>query len=304
MTGRQQLARLLPLALLLVLAIAGLRGETAALGWEGPLKTHGMVIGLALEAVLIVLLVTTLARDRAARRSDAPGPERASDGPDVPATLRLVLSWVLTGGVLAIGGVLLASISLRTFAGTRQSVPPLRLGPPARRPVHPPSSAPVHLPLDAILYGLLIAVLVVAVAASVWWSSRLRRLAHPRPQGPLAEDAEDLRDAIEEGRAALAELDDARAAIIACYVAMERSLADRGAARNAADTPDELLARAVASGIAAGSAAQVLTGLFYEARFSSHSLGTGKRDAARQALDDLAAELDALSGPADPERVS
>jgi hypothetical protein len=32
LTGRQQLARLLPLALLLILAIAGLRGRTAALG--------------------------------------------------------------------------------------------------------------------------------------------------------------------------------------------------------------------------------------------------------------------------------
>ena len=102
---------------------------------------------------------------------------------------------------------------------------------------------------------------------------------------------EELREAVAEGRAALAAIDDARAAIIACYVAMERSLAERGTARAAADTPDELLGRAVASGVVRGGAAGRLTALFYEARFSTHPLGSGQRDAASAALDELAAEL-------------
>jgi hypothetical protein len=72
---------------------------------------------------------------------------------------------------------------------------------------------------------------------------------------------------------------------------MERSLADRGTARGAADTPDELLARAVASGIVRGGAASRLTALFYEARFSTHPVGAGQRDAASAALDELAGEL-------------
>ena len=61
---------------------------------------------------------------------------------------------------------------------------------------------------------------------SIWWSTRLRRAAAPL----VIEDvgAEELREAVESGRAALAEISDARAAIIACYVAMERSLAERG----------------------------------------------------------------------------
>ncbi len=102
---------------------------------------------------------------------------------------------------------------------------------------------------------------------------------------------EELAEAVAEGRAALAQVDDARAAIIACYVAMERSLAERGTARAAADTPDELLARAVASGVVRGGAAGLLTALFYEARFSTHPLDGGQRDAASAALDELAAEL-------------
>jgi hypothetical protein len=61
---------------------------------------------------------------------------------------------------------------------------------------------------------------------------------------------------------------------------MEGSLADAGTARAAAETPDELLARATASGLLRGQAASQLTALFYEARFSTHPLsGTAKADA-------------------------
>ena len=72
---------------------------------------------------------------------------------------------------------------------------------------------------------------------------------------------------------------------------MESSLAERGAARGIADTPDELLARAKETGIVRGAAAARLTALFYEARFSSHPLDHRQRDAAEQALDELAAAL-------------
>ena len=40
-----------------------------------------------------------------------------------------------------------------------------------------------------------------------------------------------------------------------------------------------------------GTAAARLTALFYEARFSSHPLDRSQRDAAEQALDELAAAL-------------
>jgi hypothetical protein len=104
-------------------------------------------------------------------------------------------------------------------------------------------------------------------------------------------DETGLRDAVESGRAAFTEFDDTRAAIIACYVAMEGSLAERGTARAVADTPDELLSRATQTGLVHGPAARTLTGLFYEARFSSRPLAAGQRETARQALDELAAEL-------------
>jgi hypothetical protein len=300
MTGRQQLARLLPLALLLILAIAGLRGETASPSWDGPLKAHGVVIGLILEGILAVLLVITLVRDAAARRAAETAPVTESGGGSgVPAGLRWVLKWVLGAGMLAVAIVLIVNLNLHLFTGTHpQRLPPPGLvGPKAPPTPGKTGSSTFHVPLGPILYGLLIAALVVAFAVSIWWSARVRRPAQAGLPADIAEDSVELRDAVTEGRAAFAELDDAREAIIACYLAMERSLADRGTARNAADTPDELLNRAVTSGTVRGPAASRLTGLFYEARFSSHPLGPEQRDAGRRALDDLAAELTSRAEP-------
>jgi hypothetical protein len=293
MTARQQLARLLPLVLLIVLAMAGLRGAVAAPKWNGPLRGDGVAVGLILEVVLGVLLVITRRRESAARRMAPAGPAESDDGrQNIPGALRFVLTWVLSMGMAAVAVVLLANLHLHLFAKQH----PVHLPPPSmprsrQRPSHATGTG-FHIPIGPILYGLLIAALVAAVVISIWWSARLRRPAAPGElTEDLAEDSAGLRDAIQSGRAALAELDDARAAIIACYLAMERSLAGRGTARAAADTPDELLARALATGIVRGPAARRLTALFYEARFSTHPLGPEQRETARRALDDLAAEL-------------
>ncbi len=294
MTARQQFARLLPLALLVVLAIAGLRGAVTAPRWDGPLRADGIAVGLALEVVLGVLLVLTLRRDAAARRAAEQRPlAEATDEVGVPAALRFVLKWVLAAGMVAVAVVLISDLHLHFFFKPRPLVLP---GSQSRSRTLPKSRSggggTVHIPLGPILYALLVVVLVAAVVISIWWAARMRGAARPGQfAGDL--DTEDLRDAVESGRAALAELDDARAAIIACYVAMEGSLAERGAARGVADTPDELLSRAVAAGVVRGGAARRLTALFYEARFSTHPLGPRQRDAASQALDELAAELGA-----------
>ena len=294
MTARLQLVRLLPLALLVVLAIVGLRGIVPAPRWNGPLRAEGVAIGIALEVVLAVLLVITLRRDRAERQAAAARPySEADDEIGVATALRFALKWLLGGGMVAVAAVLISNLHLHFLIKPQ---PPRPVTLPQRRTVLPKlhrASAPVHIPLGPILYGLLVLVLVVAVAISLWWAARLRQLALPAPLPAAEMDAEELREAVESGRLAFAELDDARAAIIACYLAMESSLADRGAARGVADTPDELLSRVVAAGIVRGAGARRLTGLFYEARFSTHPLGRAERDAASAALDELAAELEA-----------
>jgi hypothetical protein len=307
MTARQQIARLLPLVLLVILAAAGLRGRVLSPRWDGPLKSDGVAISLALEVVLGTLLTITVRRDNAARRAAVRRPYTGEAADlELSAVLRFALKWLLGGGMAAVAVVLITDLHLHFFRKTTSAPQP----PSSRRkqsfPTLPPrggGGGSLHIPWGPILYGLLVVALVAAVAISIWWSSRLRR-----PAAPLVivdTSAEDLREAVESGRAALAELDDARAAIIACYVAMERTLAERGTARTVADTPDELLARAVARGTVRGPAAGRLTALFYEARFSTHPLEAGQRAAAAAALDELAAELTtAEAAPSTPSTPS
>jgi hypothetical protein len=279
----QQWARLLPLALLIVLGLAGLRGAVGTPRWDGPLHRDGLAVGLATEAVFAVLAVLTLRRHRSVHQDL------------VARKLRVTISFALGIGAAAVAVVTLIGLNLHLF--DRRSTRPLPRPPrPPRSPgtpraTHQATPPPFHLPLAALLYTLLVLLLLAGIAVSIWWARRLRPAIQARDDALIVEESEDLREAVESGRSALRTVDDARAAIIACYLAMEQSLAERGTARGVADTPDELLARARARGVIRGTAAARLTALFYEARFSSHPLGTAQRDAAEQALDELAAAL-------------
>jgi hypothetical protein len=158
----------------------------------------------------------------------------------------------------------------------------------------------VHL--GYLLYALLALILLAALVVCAILIARMR----PRNVGGYLREADDesasLRKAVESGRTALRAVDDARAAIIACYLAMEGSLAKAGTARTAAETPDELLAKATATGLLRSPAAGQLTGLFYEARFSSHDLPDTVKDTAMAALDEISAEL--RRPAADPQRIN
>ena len=302
-TPQDWLLRLLPLALLIILGLAGLRGVVATPRWNGPMHRDGLVVGLALEVVLGTLLVITIGR-----RSGGLDAQRADPAAvnAVAVKLRGVLIFVLSAGMIAVAVTIFFGLHLHLFTA-KPSEPIIRRTATATPKVTVPPLGSVrgstfHIPVAALLYASLVVVLLAGVVLSIWWARRLRPSIAPREDDFIAEDSEDLREAVESGRSALRTVDDARAAIIACYVAMESSLAERGAARGIADTPDELLARAKETGIVRGAAAARLTALFYEARFSSHPLDHRQRDAAEQALDELAAALaeteSAKAGPA------
>lgn len=294
--GERRIQRGRPPALTVVIAglllagmLVGLRGGFANLGLHGPLRHDGIGVGAALEAVLIAALSALLIWQR--RRPAADFATRR---------LRTVLRGALLAGVIAIPAALLADAPLRGRQRLRAPTGPrLPAAPTARaRPTRLPKPAPVHLPLTAVLYTLLGLVLLAAVVACVLLLRRRPAYEPLPPEDAALADGErtELRAAVKSGQRALARLDDARAAIIACYLAMERSLAAAGADRTDADTPAEFLDRAAAAGLVRTAAAGQLTGLFYEARFSQHELTGAERGAAEQALRQLDADL--ARGPA------
>jgi hypothetical protein len=284
-------ARPIIVALLLLILIAGIRAAGPAAGGRGPWRPDALAIGIGLEVALGLLQIALAIR---ARRSRAAG--------HLATVLR---SWVR--GLAALVMIAIVAVAAGNLVGTKTGgsrVFRIISGKSAKQkapklPKNPALSAPY---LGYILFGLIV---LVAIIACVVLVTRLRR---SRPGGyasePPVDETDELRRAVESGRTALRAVDDARAAIIACYLAMEGSLAMAGTARTVAETPDELLGRAAAAGLIHGPAAARLTGLFYEARFSSHLLPASAKDDARRALEAISAELRGKMPAArsDPER--
>ena len=185
-----------------------------------------------------------------------------------------------------------------------------------RTPLNLPTKAPAHagsvkLPLGLILLviGCVLAALVVAGLVLLYL--RMRRLRLLRfgiegsPPPALTDEARDeevLGAAVLAGRGALE--GEARAAIIACYAAMEDSLAAAGVTRLESDSPADLLRRATERGVVAGPAPRLLAALFREARFSTHPIGARHLDQARGALDEITAQLAARQEAAEAARAA
>jgi hypothetical protein len=284
--------RTIPLTLLIILAMAGLRGAVVRPKWTA---SHGtdIAIGLAIFVVFAALFVIVLVRHRAALRAPTSEAVTSEDAVDPVRRLRSALMFIL---VLAMAADLVA-----VLYGLHLKLPSARY---RRNPLADEGSGPPKVkisqghyltggsfPLTDVLWGILVVVLIAAIVLTVRWLSHQQRVQGLGEDELIAEDSASLREAVESGRSALRIIDDARAAIIACYAAMEQSMASHGAARAAADTPDELLARATRERIVHGPAPARLTALFYEARFSSHPMDQAQRQAAEQALDDLAEAL-------------
>ena len=283
------------MALLLAVTMAGIQASAPATNLRFPARGLAIGIGLATETVLAGLLIALRWRRAAAQPGQRPAAApRTAAAPDLGAALRRLLSIALT--------ILLILIPLAILLG---SVKPLR---PHKRALRlPPSGvgrqkrfargdggrlSPLALTITRDVVLALLAVAILTAAAVIWRRSRRSRIRRPQiPEAEFADTPAELARAVESGRSAMRAIDDARAAIIACYVAMEDSLAEAGAARDAAETPDELLARAVTGGMVRAGPASLLTGLFYEARFSSHPMVPASRLRAERALAELAAAL-------------
>ena len=301
-SGRIHLPRAV-LALLAVLLLAlGAAALTSAHGSAehgvGPLSRYWWIFAVAALAIGGFTLVRL--RDRI-----------SSGEPDSTAQARL------NRGVLVVIAMLTAAVPVGLFlvhnppnsqdGPCAPCAPLLVTGPTGanRSPISVPTKAAgqptdFKLPLGAILLALGFLVAVLVVAGFIVLYLRLRGLTSTQSDvngaPPLALDEDDvdeaaLGEAVLAGREALA--GEARAAIIACYAAMETSLAAAGVTRLESDSPADLLNRARERGVVGGPAPRLLAALFREARFSTHPMSTRHLDQARGALDEITGQLTA-----------
>jgi hypothetical protein len=299
--------RVAALAVLVLLAGMALRGQLPGArraNREEPTNNTASLLALltlvtACLLVIIVSIVVSLRDPRRARqpaRHDVPG-GRGAGGVRPSWRLLLIIAAAILAWLLVVA--LLAQLRLPQLRGGPASSQPGMAAPGAVPPGHgtaprPPSPAPGGGE-DAFWYLVfsMTALVVVILVGGVLLRIRGRR----RPESAPPEADRIARAAVTPGPGSLvlaaerglAEVGDLsrepREAIIACYAAMEHALANApGAAPQESDTPSEVLARAVEhEAIHAGSATELVT-LFAEARFSTHVMNEGHREAAERVL--------------------
>jgi Domain of unknown function (DUF4129) len=131
---------------------------------------------------------------------------------------------------------------------------------------------------------------IVAVAAfagvvALW----LRR---PRPSA-APPDARATRAGVDAAIGALDAEADPRRAVIAAYGAMQRTLGEHGVVRSSTEAPREYLQRVLTASRANDREVRTLTGLFEEARYSTHPIPERLREVALAALRSLQGRLQA-----------
>ncbi len=312
--------RVVALIVLLITVAAALRGYFPASD-RGPLAAAGgsraamIFVVAALTGTLALMTVAVIARmrdPRAALPTAGELPEMIGRGKGRP-------SWrVLLIGLAVLVAWLLITMALAHLfaphAVTPQAPPPdSGASPPTQVTTPPPRQHPKEDQKDTgdmvgILLVSSVPMLLIIVAAAIINTRRRWRRATPETiaddyaesRAP-AQRSELLVRAAEVGLAEMADLSrEPREAIIACYAAMERELANVPAtAPQDFDTPTEVLARAVEHHALHADNAVQLVNLFEEARFSPHVMNEGHREVAvrvlRLVLDELASQASGSS---------
>ncbi|MGW3040204.1 DUF4129 domain-containing protein [Kitasatospora sp. NPDC001159] len=290
-----------------LLVVVGLLSAAAALrpdgGFLGSAAT-GPVAGLGFVVLLGLGWAAAVGRFAVRFREEV----RHLDGPTPRAERLRGTAMLVLPLAAAVVPVLL--LVLHGRAGSAPSVPHPVVA--SLSPEAIPSATPAPGPLavgeglGALFVGLLALVATVGLVLAVVLVLRLLRLRARRREVPAmlpaavgsASPEAALVEAVASGRRAL-EGADARAAVIACYAAMEGSLAASGLPQHAWESPTELLRRALSDERIDAAGARELTELFREARYSTHRMNDSQVRRARTALDAIAARLADAAAPAD-----
>lgn len=141
--------------------------------------------------------------------------------------------------------------------------------------------------------GIFVTIACIAVAALIVAFFRMRSAGHASVDGiPEAEEGlEAVAELVRVGKAAVSDrtISDPREAVIACFESMERALGamSEEVRPRDADTPQEVLHRAIDVARLPRRPAHKLLALFHRAQFSSHPMVDDDRTAAEAVLDEL-----------------
>jgi Domain of unknown function (DUF4129) len=296
--------RVVALIVLLFIAAAALRGYLPAQGHAartepGSGRAAMVFVVVALSATLALLAIAIIARLRDPR---AMAPQQA-DLSEMLGAGRGRPSWrvLLIGLAVIVAWLLIAMLLARLWLphGVAPPAPPDPSVPPsANGATQPPKQHPQNN--SGSMLGILLAgtipMLLLIVVGSVIMSRRRWRAATSGTLGAAADDraesaappvrSESLARAAERGLAEMVDPSrEPREAIIACYAAMERELANvPGAVPQEFDTATEVLARAIEHHALHADNAVQLVNLFAEARFSPHVMNERHREVAMRVL--------------------
>ncbi len=237
---------------------------------------------LLLGAGIVALAMVMILALRQRRRKDDPD-ERLSEPPEIHWIWKVLatLAPLAVGAALIVAAVT-GSKKVSGAAGLSGGFGGGFGG--ALEQTAPATGAHNGFVLPAWLPWTILAILLVAVAAGVA-ALALRR---DRDRGP-ADGSEPgaAGDAVQAAIVALEADTDPRGAVIAAYAAMQRTLAAHGLRRSPSEAPREFLRRVLVSRRASERDAATLTGLFEEARFSTHPISERTRERALAALRSL-----------------
>jgi hypothetical protein len=275
-------------AVLLAVTVTGLRarGTFSRGSSQTAVGASGTVLAIALsaaEGLAVIAFVIVLASARPQRK-----PERDDDEepwrPNIPW-------WAKTIGVLLAVAALVTPFAV-LFTRKPRTLGPRPLPSGVQKAGLGHGTAPASNSVWPLITGMVIAIAVVVT---------LTLLArHRRPAGTSHASKRRLAtllDSLAAGSGALTAGGEPRAAIIACYAAMERGFAAAGTAPAVADTPAEVLARATRAGLVRPEPAETLTGLFRRARYSTYPMTSADSRIAADALTEMRTDLASQEAP-------
>jgi hypothetical protein len=275
-------------AVLLALTVTGLRarGTFAHGGNQTAAGASGAVLATVLsaaEGLAVIAFIVVLASARPQRQPKGDDDDEELWRPRIPR-------WAKAVGVLLAVAVLVTPFAVLLTRKPRQLGPrPLPSGPPKVSLGHAATSSASDL--WPLIIGMVIA---IAIVVALTRPARRKRSARARPANGTRLAA--LLDSVAAGRDALGAGGEPRAAIIACYAAMERGFAAAGSAPAVADTPAEVLARATRAGLVRPEPAETLTGMFRRARYSTHPMTSADSLLAADALTQMRSDLGQSAG--------